>query len=181
MKIQEIPGLYLYENIIDVVDIDEWFQSKDVQDKLVSVVEGKNGRKVIHYGYKYNYKTRNIYEKSHPFDYMIKKLVDTIPIDTPINKHDYFNQCIINRYYKGEGISMHTDFKDFGDIIACYTFGDERVMTFTHTDAYEVHTEPGDLYIMTKDSRRKWKHHMPVYKGDKVVYSITFRNVPDTR
>ena len=91
-----------------------------------------------------------------------------------------FNQCIINNYYKGQGISPHIDVTSYGGVIGCFTLGSGAIMKFSYGDEdVEIYVKPNSVYIMSGDSRYKWKHSMPVKKTrkDRRV-SITFRNVP---
>ena len=94
----------------------------------------------------------------------------------------YWNQCIINRYLPGQGIGAHIDVKSYGDHIVCFTLGSGREMEFTRDDDnYCLYTEPRSAYVMSGDSRYKWKHQMRLRKSDSgvsrsVCYSITFRH-----
>ena len=51
-----------------------------------------------------------------------------------INKDYIFNQCIVNNYLSGQGISQHTDIKSYGDIIGCFTLGGGATMTFKNNN-----------------------------------------------
>jgi len=121
-----------------------------------------------HYGYTYNYK-----------DGKVEKCED-IP-DELLNLHGTdikFNQVIINRYLKGEGISPHVDSDKFGDTICCISIGSKGTMIFTHPLLLPYHQEVdhNSMYIMEKDARRFWKHS---YKNISKTprYSITYRIV----
>jgi alkylated DNA repair dioxygenase AlkB len=177
----EIPGLYVFPDLQPCEEITKWFYNTYTQNSLVPINYRGSKRKVIHYGFIYDYHTRNIYKETTLLPDIIKNLRDSIPdtvLPTGRTSSEYFNQCIINRYVPGEGISAHTDFKDFGDVIACFTFGDTRYMQFSLSgEKYDIETRPGDLYVMTGDSRWKWKHCMPPHTGDETVFSVTFRNV----
>jgi hypothetical protein len=99
-----------------------------------------------------------------------------------------FNQVIINKYEPGQGISKHTDAKDYGPIIGCYTIESGATMKFNKDkDSVSIYTKPNSLYIMSGDSRYKWTHEMTSTKSDNVDgkrvprtrrISITFRHVP---
>jgi len=71
---------------------------------------------VQHYGYKYDYKTYNINVKCQPmpeFLNLLKLLLTDICIQLNIINNDYeFNQCIVNNYLPGQGISKHIDVKN---------------------------------------------------------------------
>ena len=153
-----------------------------------------NSRKVQHYGYKYDYKTYNIYEKTIDLPeivntykkYLTNKCLELNIID---EKYD-FNQCIINNYDAGQGISSHIDIKKYGDVIGCFTIGSGATMRFKNDsfELYDIYVEPDSLYIMSNEARYKWRHEMIARKSDNVNgnkikrsrrISITFRNVSD--
>lgn len=114
---------------------------------------------------------------------MLRIIAETMA-DLP---EDYFNQCIINRYLPGQGISAHVDANAYGHTIACFTFGSGAVMWFTRPGQhYDQYVEPDSLYIMQNEARYGWKHEMPARKSDQVDgekklrgvrWSITFRAV----
>jgi len=139
---------------------------------------------VQHYGFKYDYFTRKIDQKCDPLPIFLQKLKNVLTnvcVELEIiNKEYVFNQCIINNYYEGQGISPHIDVKSYGGVIGCFTLGSGAIMKFSYGDEdVELYVKPNSLYIMSGDSRYKWNHSMPVKKSrkDRRV-SITFRNVP---
>src|SRR5690606_9977836 len=99
------------------------------------------------------------------------------------------NQCIVNRYLPGQGISAHIDKETFGPVIACFTLGSGTDITFSRTlDGNKVtidkHVEPCSLYIMTGESRYNWKHEIKsrLYDNDvkrNTRISVTFRTVSE--
>jgi alkylated DNA repair dioxygenase AlkB len=127
----EVPGLYY------ISDIDE-----DTSDVIVELDKRKwiplstspHSRLVQHYGFKYNYTTYKINEKCDPIPEFMNKYRDLLhTICTQLNiidKSYEFNQCIVNNYNDGQGISAHIDVKQYGDIIGCYTFGTGATMVF---------------------------------------------------
>lgn len=153
----------------------------------------KNSRLVQHYGYKYNYKTYNINDKcEHIPDFLLeyRDMLTKICLDNNIINSEYtFNQCIVNNYLPGQGISKHIDVKSYGDVIGCFTFGSSSIMSFEKDkNKIDLYVEPNSLYIMSGDSRYKWTHEMAsrkydIINGDKIErnrrISVTFRNVPN--
>jgi len=186
-----INGLTFIEKVVSEAhskEISDWFFSEETQATLQSVTESPGSRRVIHYGYKYNYTSGNLHEETEPMPEIISNLLDHVPVK---GAKDYFNQCIINRYLPGQGISAHIDRTGYGDTIACFTFGKSgREMQFSRTGktAVKVYTPPGSLYIMQKDARYRWKHSMKARRSDtlennvkivrKICFSVTFRHVP---
>lgn len=202
VKTNKVKGLYYISNVIDkeytkklILFLDKNEKWKPVSSRfLKSKEESKEskGRKVQHYGYKYDYKTGSIYEKTDPipkeFEPLIKSLKDVCKSLNILPKGYIFNQVIVNNYDSGQGISSHTDVKDYGDIIGCYTIGSGGVMRFKKgSEQHDIYVEPKSLYIMSGDSRKVWKHEMLSRKSDIVNgvkiergrrISLTFRNVP---
>jgi len=203
----KVKGLYYKPNVIDkeytkelVLFLDKSGEWKPVSSKFLKSGEESKGRKVQHYGYKYDYKTGSIYEKTNPipkeFEPLIKSLKDICKSLHILPKGYVFNQVIVNNYDSGQGISSHTDVKDYGDVIGCYTIGSGGIMRFKKgseqhdiTRVHDIYVEPKSLYIMSGDSRKVWKHEMLSRKSDIVNgvkiargrrISLTFRNVPVT-
>ena len=195
-------GLFYYPNAVDPFltrRVEKFLMSKEFQSKMFPVGSSKNSRKVMHYGFSYNYKSGGIAEPAEEFPDIINYLRDSISrIYDPDFESDSLNQCIINRYLPGQGISAHIDRKEYGDVIACFTFLSGREMMFERWEErpeggsryirkYPVYTQPGSLYVMTDEARNEFEHSMPARKSDILdgervrredCYSITFRRVP---
>ncbi len=185
-----VPGLYYIDDIKeDTSTIIEEL------DKLtwVPLTNAKNSRVVQHYGYKYNYTTYNIREKCEDLPenlHVFRDLLTNICQDLKLINNKYqFNQCIINNYQAGQGISPHIDVKGYGAVIGCYTIASGTTMVFEKGDEkVEVYVKPNSLYIMSGDARYVWRHSMPSRKSDEVDeekkergrrISLTFRCVPN--
>lgn len=185
----EIPGLYY----LDKIPIDTTNTPNDLDTcQWIPLSDSANSRLVQHYGYKYNYATNQINEKCNPippFLNQYKELLHNICLQLKIIDSTYeFNQCIVNNYLQGQGISPHIDVKKYGGVIGCFTLGSGATMVFEHkNEKKEVYVKPNSLYIMSGDARMIWKHSMISRKSDTVDdikikrgrrISITFRNVP---
>jgi len=195
MEIRKPSSLVYYDNAVNEYFgkiVDEWFKTNYLQNRLFSVsnaqkVTSENARKVVHFGYSYNYTSRKANEKIEDMPLIVQILKSIIPIvwkDAPPNITQKLNQCIINRYLPGQGIGSHIDkTDDFGDTIVCFTFGSGREMEFSKgNDIFKVYTKSLSMYVMVKDARYDWKHAMRQKKKDDgiprgTVYSITFREV----
>ena len=144
-------------------------------------------REVIHYGYKYNYKSGNVKEEATPFPEFAKKLVEIIKEKIPLENEKEFSQCLINKYVDNQGIAAHIDALTFGKYICCFTLGRGANLHFSKGDAHiDLYTEPNSLYIMSGEARYSWKHEMKkliydVVNGKKVKrgerISVTFRSI----
>ncbi len=202
-----VPGLYYIDDIkedtstvIEELDKLQWVPLTKTDKSVCSLLAGqqltntKNSRVVQHYGYKYNYTTYNIREKCEELPtslHVFRDLLTNICRDLKIVDEKYvFNQCIINNYHAGQGISPHIDVKGYGPVIGCYTIGSGTTMVFEKGDEkVEVYVKPNSLYIMSGDARYTWKHSMPSRKSDDVDeekmergrrISLTFRCVPNS-
>lgn len=175
-------GLYYYPEVIpDPLGALEYVESLPTFPAVTKFSSTVNTRRVAHFGYTYDYKSGSITTPADPFTEEIQELADLI---SDIHDTDQeFNQCIINRYLPGQGISTHLDRVEYGAVIACYTVGGGAEMEFTRP-GYKLYTEPGSLYIMSGESRYKWRHQMRSRKSDPghgkrdTRWSLTFRHVP---
>lgn len=175
-----MKGFYYIENCIKKNNQDRILK-KILKSQLVPISNSKNSRQVIHYGYNYDYKNRNITSTtSIPKLYnnllkiYFKKINKTLNLK--LNPKD-FNQLIINRYLKGQGISAHTDLNLFGNTIVVFSVGGNCQMKFTRKgyDPIIVNVKKGSCYIMSGECRKLWKHEMITHKENDPRYSLTFR------
>jgi alkylated DNA repair dioxygenase AlkB len=192
---EKCKGLFYIDNVIPsnmIVKI-----SNEINQGKWMKVGNEKSRVVQHFGYKYNYVSGDIREKSDPMPTTIvylRNLLKEICLGLNIIDEKYeFNQCIINKYEPGQGISAHIDDKKYGRVVASFTIGGGAMMVFEKDDEiHNIYAKTNSLYIMSGDARYKYKHSMPARKSDKVInkkgghanivrqtrISITFRNVP---
>lgn len=136
-------------------------------------------RKTQHYGYTYDYKKTSVEKaKDIPkqftkvFTKLINsKIVDNIP-----------DQVLVNEYLPGQGISAHVNAKTFKDNIISITLGSSCIFTLKSKKgsvprSVDVFLEPGDLILMSDESRYAWSHAIVGRKTDTVT-SKTIANVP---
>ena len=87
------------------------------------------GRRVQHYGYRYDYRARAAARATPaaPFpawaDLLAERLADHFDQARP-------EQCIVNEYAPGEGIGMHADAGSFGPVVVSVSLADEWPMRF---------------------------------------------------
>jgi len=188
----DIIGLY-YIPLIPTLPIPECATSEGYVQVFSS-----GGRKVKQYGYEYDYLTKSIYKPAESFPPELVELASIARFEClarGLIDHTYeFNQCIINKYEVGEGISAHSDLHKYGKVIACFSFGGGAYMHFMKNQKPDsitnLYVEPSSLYIMSGPSRYEYTHEMKRRKTDMVNgrrinrstrYSITFRNVPNKK
>jgi len=157
------------------------------------VTDSASSRRVQQYGFIYDYKARRVSKKTEDIPEFLVGL-QTISTDSClklgiIQEGYVFNQCLVNEYQPSQGINAHTDAKDYGAVIGCFTLGSGATMTFKQGATTEsIYVKPNSLYIMSGNSRYTWTHEMPSRKSNMVAgvkiirerrVSVTFRNVPD--
>ena len=85
------------------------------------------GRRVQHYGYRYDYQRNETLTPADPFPDWAHRLAERLrpwfEACTPV-------QCIVNEYHPGQGIGMHADHNDFGPTVASVSFASEWPMRF---------------------------------------------------
>jgi alkylated DNA repair dioxygenase AlkB len=175
-----VPGLFYHpdeaprDTVHDLENLD-----------LTPITASANSRRVAHFGYAYDYHTGAVGAPAPSFPVFVAVLRDVALRHLPDGAT--LDQCIINRYLPGQGISAHVDSPTYGEYICCFTFGTGATVEFTRCGKkVEVYTEPGSLYIMSGEARHAWKHEMRARKSDVVEgkkiprgvrYSVTFRSV----
>lgn len=174
-----INGLWYIENYLTK---EELIQIKTALQSNVKLQPLGNAysRKVAHYGYYYSYDRSGLREADEiPVDFSklvdadrINKLVEEFLITKP------FEQLIINEYKPGQQIGYHTDhISQFGPIIICLTVGQSVPIKFKfNSDVKILQIAEGSAYIMTGDSRYKWKHSLKNNSREN-RYSLTYRTI----
>ncbi len=180
-----IPGLCLVKAFLVP---EEQAQFLEIVDSQLWLTDLK--RRVQHYGYRYDYKTRSV-------DASMR--LGTLPdwaagLAKQLHDEGYTrhipDQLIVNEYAPGQGIAPHVDcIPCFEDTIISLSLGAECVMTFSHL-RFNAHVpillEAGSILIIRDEARYDWKHGIAarksdVYNGRKIVrgrrVSLTFRNV----
>lgn len=185
-------GLFYYSNVVpmDLGTRLEKFLDSDCE--LFPVpgrggVVSSNARYVAHYGYRYDYRRGKISIPAAEFPQILQEVRSLIyRTHQSFPDGHVFDQCIINRYLPGQGISAHYDREEYGEYIACFTLGGGAEMEFTDRvghGRYTIFTEPYSLYIMSGPARHEWLHQMRSRKSDpghgqrSTRWSLTFRSV----
>lgn len=185
INIHSIKGLTLRQNYITPAEETKLLTSIDNSEWLLDLK-----RRVQHYGYRYDYRSRRI-------DVSMK--IGVLPVwanelAVRLKQEGYFqsipDQVIVNEYEIGQGISPHIDCEPcFEDTIASLSLNTTAVMNFTHAITDEkvpVFLPQRSLVIMKGESRYDWKHSIPARKKDKFEgkihprdrrISLTFRSV----
>ena len=171
------------------------FVTSEEERKIIDKVAANEwsttlSRRVQHYGYRYDYKSRridssmNLGELPKWLRYFGQRLV----------QQGYFestpDQVIVNEYLPGQGISPHVDCEPcFGDTVVSLSLGSGCFMDFSSvkTDAKTcVWLNPRSIVVLKDEARYAWKHSIAkrcydTYNGQIVRrqrrISLTFRKV----
>lgn len=179
-----IQGLLYIPDYITDVEEKQFIKTINKQDWDNSLK-----RRVQHYGYRYDYKSRNVNK-----DMYLGKLPKWLNDFASKIKDDGLcevvpDQVIINEYEPGQGISPHIDCEScFGPRIFSLSLGSAAIMEFTleGKPKKEILLERRSLVMLYSDARSVWKHSIPSRLKDNSIdrgtrISLTFRNVKTDR
>ena len=159
-QVREIPGLMYKPDFI----------TEGEETKLLACIDGAEWnteirRRVQHYGWRYDYKQRQVDESMHLGELpdwalelaqrlVTEGLVKTLP-----------NQAIVNEYCGRQGISRHIDQpRSFAEHVATISLLETWDMVFRHRDSnrkVEKPLERRSVAVLTSDARYKWTHEIP--------------------
>lgn len=114
-------------------------------------------RRTQHYGYVYDYSGRKKV-KSMPAPVISGPLAD---IATRIEDKQLMKpvQCIVNEYYRNQGINGHIDSSQFGPRIITISLNADTVMVFTRgTERYECFLPRRSIALLEGPARYEYKH-----------------------
>jgi len=171
------------------------FISTDEERQLLSNINSNEWltdlkRRVQHYGWKYDYKSRNIdyrmYLGQLPewASMVAKRLFECSLIS------ELADQVIVNEYMPGQGIANHVDCEPcFGDSIVSLSLGSTCIMNLINLstkEKIELVLEPRSAIVIKDESRYNWSHGIPARLADtinkqyikrQIRLSMTFRKV----
>ena len=173
----------------------EYYISKEEETKLINQIDNEIWlddlkRRVQHYGYKYDYKKRNIDSSMKIGD--LPAWAEELAFKLKEQEYmPYFpDQLIVNEYLPGQGISSHIDCEPcFDDTIVSISLGSHCVMKFSNKKIqkeFEIMINPKSLLVMQDEARYEWSHGInariiDVIEGVKCTrqrrISLTFRKV----
>jgi alkylated DNA repair dioxygenase AlkB len=168
-------GVKATKDAIEGLEVVRNFLSLEEHDNLITQID-KNPwlldlkRRVQHYGYKYDYKSKGLDESSKIGD--LPKFCEPL-IERMIEKGlitERPDQLIINEYTPGQGISPHVDKTDiFADNIISISLGSSAVMSFQRVKQpikIDLFLERCSLLAMKGKARYDWKHSIPARASD---------------
>lgn len=142
-------GLSLQENVISVEKEKEIIAWLDKRIWSTSI-----SRRTQHFGYEYNYSGRDI-KRGPPLEGPILDIANMLE-NAGIMKPE---QCIVNEYYRSQGIAPHIDSPVFGPVIVSISLNAEASMIFDNgTYKHEYLIPQRSVLMMRDEARYKWKH-----------------------
>ena len=189
-KTPKVKGLRYIEDYISDLEQIELLKSINQQTWLADL-----NRRVQHYGYKYDYKTRKIDHSMRlgTLPKWTEFITERIFKQKLIKQHP--DQIIINEYKAGQGISPHIDCEPcFDGTIISLSLGSSVVMDFKNVDDTDFPAEtefgillkPKSLLILNDHARYNWTHGIKANKAfnfnnskysRRTRISLTFRKV----
>ena len=137
-------------------------------------------RKIKAFGYTYNFAKKKIVPGPElpPFLLPLKRKIAkwlNIPASRVVH-------ALVTKYEPGTAIGWHRDTEEFEHVVGISLSGwcEMRFRPLGETSSIQgtirQELEPRSAYIMQKDIRWKWQHHIPPTKT--LRYSLTFRTLP---
>ena len=174
------------------------------EDRLLAHIDSSEwladlSRRVMHFGFKYDYTSRSLNETSHigplpewlePLSHMVREAASE-EVKRLLDPRQPFEQAIINEYEPKQGIAPHIDRDCFGPVVATVSLGSAVDMDFCsdfNADKFTQRLEPRSLVLLYGDARSKWQHGIAKRKSDtwrgqrierKRRVSITFRTIAE--
>lgn len=182
-QVPKISGLYYFPNFISGIEEQLLLKLLKKSSEWASITNSKNSRQVIQYGYTYSYDRSGLKPATEIPDFYLNLIKRVKKYSIDAFKNIKLDQLLINKYEPGQGISAHIDNpKQFEDNIVCLSIGDSAIFDFSLTSVIKVPIERRSLYIMSGDSRYKYKHAFkhPKSKKNKRI-SLTFRKTKVTK
>lgn len=183
LRYEEIPGLLYIPDFLSQQEEQHLIQKTDSGLWLNDLK-----RRVQHYGYKYDYKSRGINSTMRLG--ALPSWINEFALKLFELGHfeDIPDQVIINEYMPGQGITPHIDCEPcFGKTIASISMGSQCIMEFAKEGKkLNVILEQRSMIIIQSDARLHWTHSIPSRKSDIINgvsrqrsrrVSMTFRKV----
>jgi alkylated DNA repair dioxygenase AlkB len=179
-KTSDIHGLQLVED----------FLTAEEEEILLACIQNEAwntslSRRTQHYGYVYDYTTKEAAVKALPIPTWCEFVLDRL-LETRALTHRP-DQLIVNEYTCGQGIHPHVDsVSQFEDGIVSVSLASAITMDFIScNDAknkHELHLPRRSALVLHKEARYKWRHGIATRKKDHGVkrgtrVSLTFRKM----
>lgn len=137
----------------------------------------KGNRRIVSYGWKYDYVGRGRLSESEPIPDFLEPLKAAAAAFAGLSAED-FQQALITEYAPGAGIGWHRDKPMFEDVVA-FSLLAPCTLRLRHRHGAgwtrrSLDIAPRSAYLLRGSSRFDWEHSIPPLKA--LRYSITFRS-----
>jgi alkylated DNA repair dioxygenase AlkB len=150
-------------------------------------------RRTQHFGFEYNYTHKDLRPGS-PLEGPILEIAHKIEKLGLMNP----TQCIVNEYYRNQGIAPHIDNLVFGPTIISLSIGSDGVLEFTRknsnnlinenqetlrTDKFECFLPRRSMMMITGPARYEWRHGIDKKvtfsdpDGQKIIKAPDYRRI----
>lgn len=174
-EFSSIPGLYLVTEYCSTSFDTARVTRLPVAKELTKYIkkqpwDSSLKREVQHYGYKYQNTrsasgfSKNKAIKATPIQGCLLELKEYIEeyLEGNLGLTAVFDQCIVNKYSRKDGIGAHTDDLSFGPIVVSVSLGASCNFEFSRENKKcTVWVPQLSLLILTGESRTEWKHAVP--------------------
>jgi alkylated DNA repair protein alkB family protein 8 len=154
-------GLSFSADMITPAEESEIIRWLDAREWVRVNPSNPSSRRVQQYGHAYVYATKGV-SAGVPMEGPILALAQRIEaagLMKPV-------QCIVNEYFQTQGISAHSDSKNFGPIIIGISISADGVMTFKRgEERFELFLPHRSMMMMTGESRYTWTHEISSNKS----------------
>jgi alkylated DNA repair dioxygenase AlkB len=137
-------------------------------------------REVAYFGHDYAYDAREV-KPGPPFPDWLIALRERAASFAGVRPAELVMASAIH-YPPGAGIGWHRDKPAFGLVVGVSLGGPARFQLRKGGpggERLELPLGPGDAYVLARDARWGWQHHIPPVKADR--YAITFRTMRGER
>jgi len=168
------PTTKMRRDVLDITGLDYMprFVSEAEEKRLVEEIDRAQwsyelSRRVQHYGWKYDYKARQIDSSMRigPLPDWATDLGRRLVDEGLLREQP--DQVIVNEYCGRQGITPHTDAPSFADGIATISLLEAWEMNFRQgRDKRTLRLERGSALVMHGEARNGWKHEIPQRKTE---------------
>ena len=127
-------------------EIVQWLDNQEWSSEL--------SRRTQHYGFEYTYKSKSIVPGRALEGPILElaQMIERAGIMKP-------TQCIVNEYFRNQGIAPHIDNLGFGPIVLGISINADGVMIFENgIERFECFLPQRSMIMLSNDARYKWKH-----------------------
>jgi alkylated DNA repair dioxygenase AlkB len=138
-------------------------------------------RRVVSYGWRYDFSERSL-NKANDIPEFILPTREKAARFAGLRPED-LQHVLVTEYSEGAAIGWHKDKAVFGDVVGISLLSPcvfrLRRKAGDKWDRVSITAEPRSVYLLRGPSRTEWEHSIP--DVDSLRYSLTFRNLKETR